>query len=314
MALASEPEFHYDRVTAAWNYLIGEDLHFGYFAGPAGTLPEATQALTQIMAQRASVSAGMEVLDVGCGTGHPALFLARQLGCHVTGISTSRVCVEQAQRRAAALGVGDIRFQVADGTAMDFAGQSFDCVWVMETAHLIAQKDRLLRECVRVLRPGGRLALCDIVLRREIPLAEVLKLRRDLMTLQVSFGRAKLEPFETYARLVRELGLRAEIEDISERVVPTVAHWRRNAELHAAEVEQILGPEELRDFRQSCDILTRFWQEGRLGYILLVATKPGRPAAKARAMHRNGTVAGRTPTRRQTTGSRPGSTRTSVIP
>jgi 27-O-demethylrifamycin SV methyltransferase len=276
MALASEPNLHYDRVTAAWNYLIGEDLHFGYFTKPAETLPEATQALTRIMAQRASISAGMEVLDVGCGTGNPAMFLARQLGCRVTGISTSGVCVEQAERRAAALGVRDIRFQVADGTAMSFAGESFDRVWVMETAHLIVEKERLLRECVRVLRPGGKLALCDIVLRRQIPLPEVLRLRRDLMTLQVSFGRAKLEPFETYARILSNLGVAAEIEDISEHVLPTVDHWRRNAEMHAAEVQQMLGPEELRDFRQSCDILARFWREGRLGYVLLVAAKPER--------------------------------------
>jgi 27-O-demethylrifamycin SV methyltransferase len=274
MALPSEPDIHYDRVTAAWNYLIGEDLHFGYFTEPTDTLPHATQTLTRIMARRASITAGMEVLDVGCGTGNSAVFLARRLGCRVTGISTSRACVEQAKRRAAALGIRNIRFHVADGTAMGFAGQVFDRVWVMETAHLVLRKERLLQECVRVLRPGGKLALCDIVLRREIPLPEVLKLRRDLMTLQASFGRAKLEPFENYARILGDLGVRTEIEDISKHVPPTLAHWRRNAELHAVEVEHILGPEELRDFRRSCDILSRFWQEGRLGYILLVAVKP----------------------------------------
>lgn len=276
MSLASEPDIHYDRVTAAWNYLIGEDLHFGYFKEPTYTLPEATQALTRVMAQRASISAGMDVLDIGCGTGNPAMFLARELGCRVTGISTSRVCVEQAERRAAALGLRDIRFRVADGAATGFADQSFDRVWVMETSHLIAQKECLFRECVRVLRPGGKLALCDIVLRREIPLEEVLRLRGDLTTLQVAFGRAKLQPFETYARMLNEFGVRTEVEDLSERVLPTVDHWRRNADLHAAEVEQILGPEDLQDFRQSCDILARFWQDGRLGYVLLVATKPER--------------------------------------
>jgi 27-O-demethylrifamycin SV methyltransferase len=275
MSFLSNPDIHYDRVSAAWEYLVGEDLHFGYFAEPTYTLPQATRALTRILAKRAGAAPGMKVLDIGCGTGGPAICLAQEFGCRVVGISTSRVGVERARRRAMDAGLnGNASFHVADGTATGFADQAFDLVWIMETSHLIPDKQRLLRESVRLLPPGGKLALCDIVLGRETPLDEVLKLRADFATLQEVFGRVKTQPLEGYARILEEIGLHAEFQDVSAQVLPTFVHWKQNAERHAQEVSELLSGNELEKFLRSCDIMARFWKDRRLGYALLVATKP----------------------------------------
>jgi 27-O-demethylrifamycin SV methyltransferase len=275
MSQLSNPDAHYDRVTAAWEYLIGEDLHLGYFAYPTYTLPQATQALTRLMADRAGITPGMEVLDIGCGTGGPAIYLTRNFGCRVFGMSTSKTGVERARKRVIAAGLnGNIRFRVADGTATGLPSETFDRVWVMESSHLIPQKELLLHESARMLRPGGKLCLCDIVSRREIPLPEVLRLHKDLTTLQRVFGRAKTQPLENYARILEGIGLTVELQDISAEVLPTFAHWKQNAELHAQTVTELISETELEQFLFACDIMTRFWKDRRFGYGVLVATKP----------------------------------------
>src|SRR4051794_18351636 len=83
------PEQHYDRVTEAWRFLLGEDLHYGVFASGAEPLADATHALTDLMIEAAEFAPGLDVLDVGCGTGSPACHLAEQLDVRVLGITTS---------------------------------------------------------------------------------------------------------------------------------------------------------------------------------------------------------------------------------
>jgi 27-O-demethylrifamycin SV methyltransferase len=267
-----DPASHYDVVTDAWQYLLGEDLHYGYFESPDQSLAEATTALTRLLAAKAALEPGMSVLDVGCGTGNPALFLAREYQTSVVGISTSEVGIQRAQQRAARANLsGLVRFDRRDGTATALDAGSFDRIWVMESSHLMQRKDLLMKECLRVLRPGGRLVLCDIVLLRQLPFREVLLLQNDILVLDKVFGRAIMAELCQYNRWAEEAGFHAITgTDISREVQPTFDRWRANAESNASVVEDLLGSEGLTQFRKACDILTRFWMDW-LGYGLLVA-------------------------------------------
>ena len=130
------------------------------------------------MAQQGGFGPSMEVLDVGCGIGNPDCLLAESYGCRVTGISTSVAGVEQARRRAVERTLSDrVTFLVADGMNNGLQMASFDGVWALESSHLMPRKDALLAECARVMRPGARLALCDVILPEELPLDK--KLRRE---------------------------------------------------------------------------------------------------------------------------------------
>ena len=66
-----DPATHYDRVTAAWGLLLGEDLHYGVFADGDEDLARGDGPLTALMIDGARLEPGMRVLDVGCGTGAP---------------------------------------------------------------------------------------------------------------------------------------------------------------------------------------------------------------------------------------------------
>lgn len=276
MALADDPVAHYDRINRAWQHVLGEDFHYGCFDAGDVPLADATARLSALMAEQAELAPGLALLDVGCGIGNPACMLAERHGCRVTGISTSQAGVEFARRRAAERGLADrVSFVVADGMANGLPDRSFDRVWVMESSHLMPRKDRLLAECARVLKPGGRLVLCDVILRRDLPLAEVLSRPRDFVPLHEAFGRAKMETLDTYARLLRAAGLEPlRCIDLSERTYPTFAAWDRQLDLNADTVQAEIGAEGLAQLRASCAILARLWKEPLLGYGLVVAGKP----------------------------------------
>jgi cyclopropane fatty-acyl-phospholipid synthase-like methyltransferase len=269
------PGSHYDRVTAAWTLLLGEELHYGVFARGNAPLPDATAELTRLMIDASGLEPGLEVLDVGCGTGAPACRLAAEHNVRVTGITTSGVGVERARARVAEAGLDDrVGFEQRDGMDNGFPDASFDRAWVLEASHLMRRRDRLVAECARVLRPGGRFALCDIVLTRELPFMEVRRLREPLALLREVFGDARMEPPEVYAKLAEENGLKVdEVTDLTAATRPTFARWRENVERHRDEVESALGSEEVRKFADAADVLERLWDDGVLGYALVAAAK-----------------------------------------
>jgi 27-O-demethylrifamycin SV methyltransferase len=269
------PAEHYDRVTGAWQLLLGDELHYGVFESGAEPLPAATAALTARMVDAASFAPGQRVLDVGCGSGAPACLLATEHAVEVVGITTSGVGVRAARERAAAARVAMVSFEQRDGTDNGYPDESFDRVWVLESSHLMRERDRLISECARVLRPGGRLVLCDLVRHREIPFQEVRDRRADFLVLRAAFGDAHFEPLSFYADAMQAHGLVVDVQDdLTTLTLPTFDRWRANADRHRSAVTSALGNDGVAAFERSCDILEGFWRDGTFGYGLVAAAKP----------------------------------------
>lgn len=271
-----EPAAHYDRVTAAWGLLLGEELHYGVFDRGDEALPEATGNLTRRMISALRSEPGQRVLDVGCGTGAPACDLAENLGLEVVGITTSEVGVAAANARAHDRGLADrVSFEVRDGTDNRFPDESFDRVWVLESSHLMADRKGLISECARVLRPGGRMVLCDLMRKRVIPFEEVRRRKDEFAILRAAFGNARMDSMEDYAALAESAGLVVDHqEDLTRQTLPTFQHWLANADAHEEICADTLGQEGLDDFRESSRILESLWRDGTFGYGLFAATRP----------------------------------------
>jgi SAM-dependent methyltransferase len=116
------------------------------------------------LARRAGITAGMRVLDVGGGLGGPARTLASVFGCSVEMLDIT----EEFCRAGAALtvrtGLSDlVSFRQGSALDMPYPEGRFDVVWTQHSSMNIADKERLYQEIHRVLRPGGRLALHEIL-------------------------------------------------------------------------------------------------------------------------------------------------------
>jgi 27-O-demethylrifamycin SV methyltransferase len=270
-----EPAAHYNRVHEAWRLIMGEEFHYGYFATPDTPLDVATAALTGQMLDRAAITPGDRVLDIGCGTGRQACDLAEKHGAVVLGITTSDSGVAAASALAKERGLSDARFENRDGTDNGLPDESFDLAWVLESSHLMRDRKALLSECARVLAPGGRIVLCDIIARREIPFLEVRARRDSFATLRAAFGDAHMHPLDSYTSTLEELGLTvADSTDITAQTLPTFAAWRANVDRHESTVLELIGRRAVDDFVESTHILEAFWHDNTLGYGILAAAKP----------------------------------------
>jgi SAM-dependent methyltransferase len=119
-------------------------------------------AFTRLLAKMAQVKQGEQVLDVGCGAGGPSRVLAAEMGANVTGIDITARLIDLAKRLGEVSQI-PVRFELADALRLPFEDASFDLVWTQHAAGTIADKDRFYGEMRRVLRPGGRLAMHDLM-------------------------------------------------------------------------------------------------------------------------------------------------------
>ena len=120
---------------------------------------------TQEMAQGLDLTGGETILDIGSGLGGPARYLAAVHGSHVTGIELTPLYVDIAQRLSEKTGLSEkLSFIQGDALNLPFPDAHFDHVWTQHVAMNIEDKGALYQGIFRVLKPGGRFALYDIML------------------------------------------------------------------------------------------------------------------------------------------------------
>jgi ubiquinone/menaquinone biosynthesis C-methylase UbiE len=114
------------------------------------------------LVEAAKLTGYERVLDAGCGTGHTALALAAR-GASVVAVDLTAAMLEQGRRLAHERGLTGIEFRLGDVEQLPFADGEFDLVVSRYSAHHWPHPQQALAEFRRVLRPGGRLLLADIV-------------------------------------------------------------------------------------------------------------------------------------------------------
>ena len=121
-------------------------------------------AATIELAEAAQVKPHMAVIDIGSGLGGPSRYLAATYGCRVEGIDLSPSFVEAATYLAKRTGLQDkVAYQCADALALPYQDKSFDLGWTQHVAMNIADRSRFYGEIHRVIRPGGRFVIYDVV-------------------------------------------------------------------------------------------------------------------------------------------------------
>jgi cyclopropane fatty-acyl-phospholipid synthase-like methyltransferase len=169
-------EVHYRRV---WDLDNSRSLHYGYWDGSVKTFQEALLNINKVLADHARIGGGEKVLDAGCGIGGSSIWLAKERGCQVIGISLNKKQVDKANVFANLQGLaGKVFFEQKDYTSTSYEAGTFDVVWAIESVCYANDKGMFLKEASRLLKPGGRLVIADFFKKENLNLNDAKLVRR----------------------------------------------------------------------------------------------------------------------------------------
>lgn len=220
--------------------MVGRNVHWGYWEDPtsAEVTPEAfrlaSDNLTRKLLRWADPTRGQKMLDVGCGFGGTVALLNETYeGLALTGlnidarqIARAKELVEPKVRPG-----NTIEFVVGDACRLPFPDQSFDTVTAVECIFHFPSRLDFFREAQRVLRPNGKLVVCDFVARPlMLPLIGLIFLAHRKPIQEVYGSRNTLGTRGQYRRLAKKAGFKIlGFEDITQNTMPTYAALRKFA-------------------------------------------------------------------------------------
>lgn len=232
------------------------------------------------LAQIAAISSSTYVLDLGSGTGGPACYLARHLGCRVLGLDVSSVGHRHALARASEHNVNHlVTFQHGDMQSLDLPAASVDVILSLDAWWHIPQRGALLQRCATWLRPGGRLAFYDQVERHPLPESA----RQALQTL---WQVPDLVTPQRHITLIQAAGLQLDFEvETSFNAARFYTGLLEAYQTQRTTLERVRGPEryatELARL-QMTQPLAAFGMLGQIGGIAIKPTDDSPPRQRGR--------------------------------
>jgi cyclopropane fatty-acyl-phospholipid synthase-like methyltransferase len=211
------------------------------------------------------------VLDVGCGSGGPTLRMAERTGCRVQGIDLAAAAIRAAQASVRKRGLTDrAAFAVADASRrLYFAPQSFDAIVCIDAISHLSDRQAVLAEWSRLLKPGGGAVYTDsLVVTGPLSSREIAVRSVDTFVLFVPPGVNERAIASAGLSLVR-------LEDRTENMARFAAQRLAAREARRKALVKIEGKEEVDRQHELFSVAAAVAAERRLSRLLFHARKPG---------------------------------------
>ena len=260
---------HYDRLSIFYRMLWGEHLHHGYWEN-GESIERAQINLMERLAEEAHIARGAHVLDIGCGIGGSAFWLADQYDCQVTGLTISPVQARIATKKASAKGLSKkLQFVVQDANEWQPEQATLDAIWIMESSEHFRDKKDFFERCAGALKPGGVLAVCAWLR------GERSGNQRELVAaIATAMFSASLDTLNQYAVWMREARLEVETaKDITANAAPTWRYCSRMAERFPIKWLVNLADAPTQRFVKAFPLMTEAYASGAMAFGLFVARK-----------------------------------------
>ncbi|MGA7730429.1 MAG: methyltransferase domain-containing protein [Chloroflexia bacterium] len=220
---------------------------------------------------RLDLDANSDVLDVACGSGGPAIFMAQATGCHVTGIDVNEGGINTGNQLAEARGIRDrVQFKHADaGKPLPFADASFDAIVCIDAINHLYNRLEVLGEWYRVLRPGGRFLFTDAVIVTGM-------LRRDeIIARSSAMGQFIFTPPGVHDHLIEAAGfVDLMIEDATATIATVTRNWHDSRVEHREDLLQIEDEAAFEDLQRMLATAHTLSSERRLSRFAYSGRKP----------------------------------------
>ena len=201
------------------------------YGGTSWTTREEADRVIDMLA----LGAGKALLDIGAGSGWPALYIARMASCDAVLIDVPFSGMRAARERAVKEGLAErCKVTVGDGASLPFKDASFDAISHSDVLCCMPEKVAMLRECRRVARAGARMAFSVIAPAPDLSVAD--------RELAVASGPMFVDVSADYSALLRETGWRLlERHDVTDEYGHCLRKLIAAMELHAGELASTMG-------------------------------------------------------------------------